>query len=141
MNILRAVGWVVLGLGFIAAVISNIQTFGHVPDPAYNVVNYPVEEGATTERTVTHSNYHAFREGLLSLGVLVCIAWSGIAAPRSPGLWPVAFLLACVYTLGWWLPWPLFGLRAPHADAELAHTIGTVGLMMGMLLLRPRPAT
>lgn len=47
-------------------------------------------------------------------------------------------LAALGYYVGWWLPWPLFGLRTPNAIAEGVHLLATVLTLRAVGLDRPR---
>lgn len=71
----------------------------------------------------THTNYHAFREFTLTLGALLIMLWSMFqpAAGRSRPLWVAMMLAALFYYGGWWLPWPLLGLRTPNLLSEFVH--------------------
>lgn len=132
----NAIARALVCVGVLAGCISATQTFGHVTDEDYQVTNLPVEE-STYERTVSHSNYHAFREGLMAFTLLGCFVYLSFVPGLSRPAWRVSIALAGAYTLSWWLPWPLFGLRAPHLTAEIVHGIATVSLLAGFALLRP----
>ncbi len=138
MNLRRGAALGLLVLGVLASLASGLQTLGHVPDVDYRSVNLPVEAGSSPELTASHSNYHAFREFLLVLTVVGVLAWLVISPGRLgvPWIRNLALVLALGYSLGWWLPWLLYGLRAPHLTAELVHGIATIGLL-GALLLNP----
>ncbi len=137
MTIQRRIALILLVLGVLASVASGLQTLGHVSDPNYRSVNLPVEEASTPELTASHSNYHAFREFLLVLTVVGVLTWLvGSGRLGTPWLRILAVALGLGYCLGWWLPWLLYGLRAPHLTAELVHAVATVGLL-GAILLSP----
>ncbi|MDG1025963.1 MAG: hypothetical protein P8N94_10935 [Gammaproteobacteria bacterium] len=133
----RTISQILICIGVLAGSISAAQTFGHIQDESYQVVNLAVEEESTVERTVTHSNYHAFRESLIAFAILGCLVYLCFSPSLSRDAWILGFVLACVYTLGWWLPWPLFGLRAPHLMAEIVHGVATASLLTGYAMLRP----
>ena len=142
MNFRRNIALVFLLLGVVASIASAMQTLGPVPDPDYQSVNLPVEEGSTAELTAGHSNYHAFREFLLVATVVAVITWL-VASPGrlgAPWVRTLAVLLASGYCLGWWLPGLLYGLRAPHLTAELVHAVASVGLLGAIVLAPGRPA-
>ena len=133
----RTISQFLICLGVFAGSISAVQTFGHIQDESYQVVNLAVEEGSTVERTITHSNYHAFRESLIAMAMLGCFVYLCFSPSLSKDTWILGFVLVCVYTLGWWLPWPAFGLRAPHLTAEIVHGVATLSLLTGYAMLRP----
>jgi hypothetical protein len=138
MSVQRSISLVLLVLGVVASVASGLQTLGHVPDPDYRSVNLPIEEGSSPELTASHSNYHAFREFLLVVTVVGVLAWLVVSPGRLGAPWvrTLALVLGLGYSLGWWLPWMFYGLRAPHLTAELVHAIATVGLI-GAILTSP----
>lgn len=85
------------------------------------------------------TNYHAFREFTLTLGVVAVLCW-GMAQPeagRTPALWWTMALAAMFYYGGWWLPWPLLGLRTPNRLAEAVHVLAALCTVAAVLLAWP----
>lgn len=143
MNILYIARIGLMIIGVCVGLISASQTFSHVTDPTYQVPNLAVEEGSSKYLTETHSNYHAFREFMLTLAVLGLVVWASLdrRVVQSQVHWIVIMVIIAAYILGWWLPWPLFDLRAPGMDAVTAHAAATVGLLGAGALLHPRLAS
>ncbi len=140
---MKIVRLVLMIVGVCVGCISAAQTFSHVTDPTYEVPNLAAEEGSSKRLTETHSNYHAFREFLLTLAVLGLVAWATLDRRliQSTVQWSALAFLVAAYLLGWWLPWPLFDLRAPGADAVTAHLVATIGLTGAVVLLAPAIAS
>ena len=115
-------------LGLMPSCLSMCETVSHSWDPSYEAPGF--------HSGPRHTNYHAFREFTLALGVAAPLAWGMFqpAGKRRRELWVAMFLAGLGYYVGWWLPWPLLGLNAPNAIAEGVHltatvlTLGAVGL-------------
>lgn len=118
-------------LGLLASGIPMYDTLAHVWDPSY--------EAPALSLGPRHTQYHAFREFSLQAGVAAVLAWGMLqpAGRRRRELWAAMLLAALGYYSGWWLPWPLFGLRAPLAIAEWVHLAATVLTLGAVGLARP----
>lgn len=86
----------------------------------------------------SHTQYHAFREFTLTLGALAVMLWVMFqpAARRTRELWVTMLMAAGFYYGGWWLPWPLLGLRTPNVGAELVHLASALLSVAGVGLAR-----
>ena len=115
-------------LGLAASGLSMYETVSHSWDPSYETSGFRL--GAR------HTNYHAFREFTLAVGVAATLAWGMFqpAGKRRGELWVAMLIPGFGYYAGWWLPRPLLGLSAPNAIAAGVHlaatglTLGAVGL-------------
>jgi hypothetical protein len=86
----------------------------------------------------THTNYHAFREFTLTVGAIGVMLWVMFQPLPNRGqtLWvAMAFAGFCYYG-GWWLPWPLFGFRAPTTMSEVIHGAATTLSAFSILISR-----
>lgn len=122
---------VFLCLGLAAGTLSIWDTLSHTWDPAFNAPALPLGP--------THTNYHAFREFTLSMGAVAVLLYGMFlsAAKRTRPIWVVMCLTAVFYYGGWWLPWPLFGLRAPNQVATVDHLVATILCLSGVGLAWP----
>jgi hypothetical protein len=86
----------------------------------------------------SHTNYHAFREFTLTVGVIAVMLWVMFQPPtkRTRTLWVAMALAGFFYYGGWWLPWPLFGFRAPTIISELVHATATFFSILSILISR-----
>ena len=116
--------------GLAASGLSMFDTLSHAWDPSFGA--------PASSLGNRHTNYHAFREFTLSVGVAAVLLW-GMSRPagrRPRELW-VAMLMATLgYYLGWWLPWPFLGLHAPDRFAEGIHLSATVLTLASVVLAR-----
>jgi hypothetical protein len=122
---------ILLCLGVAAGTLSIWDTLSHTWDPSY--------QAPALALGPTHTNYHAFREFMLSVGA-VLVELYGVfqpAAKRTRPLWIAMCLTALFYYGGWWLPWPLFGLRTPNLVATVDHLIATILCLAGVGLAWP----
>ena len=118
-------------LGLAASGLSIYDTLAHVWDPTF--------EAPALSLGRRHTNYHAFREFTVSVGVAAVLAW-GMFQPvrkRHRELWVAMLIAALGYYVGWWLPWPLFGLHAPNLAAEIVHAAATLLTLAAVALARP----
>jgi len=86
----------------------------------------------------THTNYHAFREFTLTIGVELAILYI-VFLPlghRIRPLWNVMLIAALGYYVGWWLPWPIFGYHAPNEFSQIDHFTATVITLVGVFCAR-----
>jgi hypothetical protein len=86
----------------------------------------------------THTNYHAFREFTLTMGVELVILYI-VFQPlghRIRPLWNVMLIAALGYYVGWWLPWPIFGYHAPNELSQIDHFTATVVTLAGVFCAR-----
>lgn len=106
---------VLLVLGIIIGLPSILETLSFSWDPTF--------QAPALRYGPTHTNYHAFREFMLTLGALFVMLWAMFqsSAGRSRALWVAMALTALSYYGGWWIPWPLLGLHTPNHLAELVH--------------------
>jgi hypothetical protein len=106
---------ILLVLGLVAGLPSMWETLSFSWDATF--------QAPTLRYGPTHTNYHAFREFTLTLGAIAIMLWAMFRhkRDRTPELWATMALAAGFYYGGWWLPWPLFGLRTPTLPAELVH--------------------
>ncbi len=121
---------ILLLLGLAASALSMYDTLSHTWDPSF--------EAPALALGRRHTNYHAFREFTLSVGVAAVLIWGMLqpAGRRRRELW-VAMLAATLgYYIGWWLPWPLLGLRAPNTIAEGVHLTATILTLASVVLAR-----
>jgi hypothetical protein len=119
-----------LQLGLAASGLSMYDTLSHAWDPSF--------EAPALSLGRRHTNYHAFREFTLSVGVAAVLIWGMFqpAGKRRRELW-VAMLAATLgYYIGWWLPWPLLGLHAPNNIAEGVHLAATILTLVPVILAR-----
>lgn len=93
-------------LGLAASGLSMFETLKFTWDPLFEAPALPLGP--------RHPNYHAFREFTLSVGVAAVLLWVMFrpVGKRGRDLWVAMSLAALGYYVGWWLPWPLFGLHA-----------------------------
>ena len=122
---------ILLLLGLAASGLSMFDTLSHVWDPSF--------EAPALSLGTRHTNYHAFREFTLSIGVGTVLAW-GMFQPvgkRRRELWVAMLVASLGYYVGWWLPWPLFGLHAPNLIAEVVHLAATVLTLAAVEIARP----
>ena len=118
-------------LGLTASGLSMYDTVSHSWDPSF--------EAPAFRLGPRHTNYHAFREFTLAVGVAAVLAW-GMFQPAwklRRGLWVAMLIAALGYYVGWWLPWPLLGLHAPNRIAEGVHLTATVLTLGAVGLARP----
>jgi len=121
---------ILLLLGLAASGLSMYDTLSHAWDPSF--------EAPALSLGRRHTNYHAFREFTLSVGVAAVLLWGMFqpAGKRRRELW-VAMLAATLgYYVGWWLPWPLLGLHAPNKIAEGVHLAATTLTLVSVILAR-----
>lgn len=118
-------------LGLAVGARSVWETLSFAWDPAF--------EAPALAEGRRHPNYHAFREFTLTLGAIgvMLLAMFQPAGRRRPELWAAMLLAALFYYGGWWLPWPLLGLRTPNAVAEAVH-LAAAGLALAAILLARR---
>ena len=127
-------GRILLLFGVVAGTVSFWFTLQFTWTPEFAATELP--EGPT------HSNYHAFREALLALGVNLLLVWSAIQGAKIKfESWAIVIFMAVLYYTGWWLAWPIWGFHAPSVGAETNHLIGTVGGMLGLLAIKPKRET
>lgn len=123
-------GRIALLAGLLGGFISFWYTLEFTWTPEFAATNLP--DGPT------HSNYHAFREALLALGVNLLLLWVFIKPEAiKSGQWIIVVFMAGLYYAGWWTAWPIWGYHAPNITAELNHLMGTVGGLVGLYLLKP----
>jgi len=133
-NSKTTIGRAILALGIFFGFVSFWYTIAFTWNPDFAAVNLP--EGPT------HSNYHAFRGGLLALAVNLLLVWVVVrASTLKPESWAIVTFMAVFYYAGWWLAWPIWGYHAPNIVAEMNHVGGTLGGLVGLALLRPKAAT
>lgn len=122
---------ILLCLGLAAGTLSIADTLFHTWDPAFNAPALPLGP--------THTNYHAFREFTLSVGAAAVLFYGMFlsAAKRTRPVWVFMCVTAISYYGGWWLPWPLFGLRTPNLMATVDHVIATILCLSAVGLARP----
>ena len=121
---------ILLCLGVVAGTLSIWDTLSHTWDPSY--------QAPALALGPTHTNYHAFREFMLSVGA-VLVELYGVfqpAAKRTSPLWVAMCLTAVFYYRGWWLPWPIFGYHAPNELSQIDHFIATVITLIGVFCAR-----
>lgn len=118
-------------LGLLGSAASMYQTLAFSWNPAF--------EAPALAEGPRHTNYHAFRGFTLSVGVAAVLVWGMFqpAGRRRRELWVAMVLAAFGYYVGWWLPWPLFGLHTPNAVAEGVH-VAAAALTLGAILLSRR---
>lgn len=106
-------------LGLAASGVSMYETLKFTWDPLFEASELP--QGRR------HTNYHAFREFTLSVGAAAVLLWVMFrpAGNRRRDLWVTMLLAALGYYIGWWLPWPLFGLHTPNDVALGVHAAAT----------------
>jgi hypothetical protein len=117
-------------LGLAAGAISMWETLAFSWNPDF--------QAPALALGVTHTNYHAFREFTLTLGVVIIILYVMFQPPagRHRSLWVVMFIAAVCYYGGWWLPWPLLGLHTPNLAAGIDHAIATILTLTGVVIAR-----
>ena len=123
-------GRVLLCFGITAGLVSFWYTLQFTWTPEFAAVDLPAGP--------SHSNYHAFRGAMLALAVnllLVRVAFKGAAL--SAEAWGITVFMAVFYYVGWWLAWPIWGYHAPDVIAETNHAVGTIGGLVGLMLLKP----
>ncbi len=124
------IGRAILAVGIFCGFVSFWYTLEFTWTPEFQAVNLP--DGPT------HSNYHAFRGAMLALAVNLLLVWVAVKATTLRfESWAIVTFLAVFYYLGWWAAWPIWGYHAPSLGAELNHVGGTVGGLVGLVLLRP----
>ncbi len=120
-----------LVLSVITGMVSFWYTLEFTWTPAFSATDLEIGP--------THSNYHAFREAMLALGVNVMLIWALIKGTKIElGVWTVIAFMTFLYYLGWWLPWPIWGFHAPYVAAEINHLIATLGGIIGLAMIKPR---
>ncbi len=122
---------ILLCLGVAMGALSIWDTLSHTWDPAFNAPRLPLGP--------THTNYHAFREFTLSVGVVMALLY-GVFLPagkRTRPVWVVMCVVALSYYGGWWLPGPLFGLHVPNQVAMIDHLFATFLCLTGIGLAWP----
>ena len=119
-------------LGLAVGTVSMYETLAFTWNPLF--------EAPVLPQGRRHTNYHAFRGFSLSVGVALVLCW-GMFQPvgrRRRELWGAMVLASLGYYVGWWLPWPLFGLRTPSAMAEGVHALATALTLSAVFLSRSR---
>lgn len=115
-------------IGVLITSISIFYTFSFAWDPRYEAPALPSGP--------RHTNYHAFREGMLAVAAIVVMLFV-IFSPeeaRSVRLWLAMLIVATGLYSGWWLPRPILGLKAPGLRAELVH-LGAAGFSLAGIFL------
>jgi len=84
----------------------------------------------------THTNYHAFREFTLTMGVVILMLYVMFlpSKRRTQPLWTVMLITAVGYYGGWWLPGPFLGLYAPTQASGIVHLAATVLSLAGIII-------
>lgn len=114
-------------LGLICGIPSVWETLAFSWNPDFQAPRLPLGP--------THTNYHAFREFTLTMGVIIVMLYV-IFLPskhRKQPLWTVMFITAVGYYGGWWLPGPLLGLHAPTQASGIVHLAATLLSLAGIL--------
>jgi len=125
------IGRILIFLGVMAGLVSFWFTLEFTWMPEF--------QAPALEIGPTHPNYHAFRGAMLALAVNMLLIWAGIKGNAIKfEYWAITTFMAVFYYIGWWLPWPIWGYHAPYIGAEINHAIGTIGGLVGLLLIRPR---
>jgi hypothetical protein len=121
---------ILLLLGLAASALSMYDTLSHTWDPSF--------EAPALALGRRHTNYHAFREFTLSVGVAAVLIWGMLqpAGRRRRELWAAMLAATLGYYIGWWLPWPLLGLHAPNKIAEGVHLTATMLTLASVVLAR-----
>ena len=123
-------GRAILAIGIVCGFISFWYTLAFTWDEDFRAVNLAVGP--------THSNFHAFREALLALAVNLLLIFVLLrAATIKIEIWSIVLFMAVFYYAGWWVAWPIWGYHAPDIVAELNHVGGTIGGLLGLMMLRP----
>ena len=117
-------------LGIIIGLPSVWETLAFSWNPDFQAPRLPLGP--------THTNYHAFREFTLTIGVELVILYIVFQPPghRIRPLWNVMLIAALGYYVGWWLPWPIFGYHAPNEFSQIDHFIATVITLVGVFCAR-----
>lgn len=118
-------------LGLLGSAVSMYQTLAFSWNPAF--------EAPALAEGPRHTNYHAFRGFTLAVGAAGVMAFGMFqpAAGRRRPLWWAMLIAGGCYYAGWWLPWPLLGLRTPPGIAEIVHVL-SASLALGAVILSRR---
>ena len=115
-----------LCLGIIIGLPSVWETLAFSWNPDFQAPRLPLGP--------THTNYHAFREFTLTIGVelvMLYVVFQPLGHRIRP-LWNVMLIAALGYYVGWWLPWPIFGYHAPNEQSQIDHLAATVFSLAGV---------
>ena len=125
------IGRIVLAFSILSGLINFWDTLQFAWAPEFAAVNLP--DGGI------HSNYHAFRGATMALGVNLMLAWTLIkGASMKAEFWAIVTFMSIFYYAGWWIAWSIWGYHASSLADETIHILGTVGGIVGLLLIKPR---
>ena len=112
--------------------LSIFYTLRFSTDPLFQAPDLPAGP--------THTNYHAFRGGMLSIGVVVALVYmTFLISPQDMHSysWNLTAIVTAFYFVGWWLPGPLLRLGTPDRKALINHILATALTLLSLLLSKP----
>jgi hypothetical protein len=124
------IGLAVLVAGAVAAWPSVEQTVMHITDETYKAPEVRHGEG--------HVQYHMARETLITAGTFTGLGLGALAGRnRSMLQWCSMVASVAGFVAAMWSGGPLLGVWAPNRKALLVHVRSSVGLSLGVALLKP----
>jgi hypothetical protein len=119
-----------IGLAFLATLLSLRETASHVWDPEYFVP--ALADGPQ------HARFHFLRELTGDVGKIVAVAIILLQPPRlrMPVLWWIMLVHVGTYQGGFWVGYPVLGVGAPNVPARVVHTLATALGLAGVLVAR-----